>query len=50
MVGKGKKKAFNKIKDQVGKKIVGWNGKLLSCAGRETLIKVVAQDILHKLF
>lgn len=37
--GKGKKKAFNKIKDQVRKKIAGWNGKLLSCAGREHLSK-----------
>lgn len=43
LVGRGKKKAFNKIKDQVGKRIVGWKGKLLSSAGRETLIKAVAQ-------
>ena len=43
LVSKGKKKAFNKIKDQVGKKIAGWKGKLISCAGRETLIKAVAQ-------
>ena len=43
LVSKGKKKAFNKIKDQMGKKIAGWKGKLLSCAGRETLIKAVAQ-------
>lgn len=43
MVGRGKKKAFNHIKDQVGRKIVGWKGKLLSNVGREILIKVVAQ-------
>ena len=43
LVGRGRKKAFNKIKDQVGKRIAGWKGKLLSSAGRETLIKVVAQ-------
>ena len=43
LVGKGKRKDFNKIKDQVGRKIVGWKGKLLSNAGREILIKVVAQ-------
>ena len=43
MVGKGKKKAFNRIKDQVGRKIAGWKGKLLSNAGREILIKAVAQ-------
>ena len=43
VVGKGKRKAFNCIKDQVGKKIVGWKRKLLSSIGREILIKVVAQ-------
>lgn len=34
LVGKGERKAFNGIKDQVGRKIVGWKGKLLSNAGR----------------
>ena len=43
LVGKGKRKVFNCIKDQVGKKIAGWKGKLLLSAGREILIKVVAQ-------
>ena len=43
LIGRGKKKAFNKLKDQVGKKIAGWKRKLLSNAGRETLIKAVAQ-------
>ena len=43
LVGKGKRKSFNRIKDQVGRKIVGWKGKLLPNAGREILIKVVAQ-------
>ena len=43
LVGRGKRKAFNRIKDQVGRKIVGWKGKLLSNAGREILIKAVAQ-------
>ena len=38
-------KAFNRIKDQVGKKIAGWKGKLLSSARREILIKTVAQAI-----
>ena len=42
-MGKGKRKAFNRIKDQVGRKILGWKGKLLSCVGREILIKAVAQ-------
>ena len=43
LVGKGKRKSFNRIKDQVGRKITGWKGKLLPNAGREILIKVVAQ-------
>ena len=43
LVGKGKRKAFNRIKDQVGRKIAKWKGKLLSHAGREILIKAVAQ-------
>ena len=42
-MGKGKRKAFNRIKDQVGRKILGWKGRLLSCVGREILIKAVAQ-------
>ena len=29
LVGKGKRKAFNQIKDQVGRKIASWKGKLL---------------------
>ena len=43
LVGKGKRKAFSRIKDQVGRKIAGWKGNLLSNAGREILIKAVAQ-------
>ena len=43
LVGKGKRKAFNRIKDQVGRKIASWKGKLLSHASREILIKAVAQ-------
>ena len=42
IVGRGKRKSFNRIKDQVGRKIVGWKGKLLSNVGREILIKAVA--------
>ena len=43
LVGRGKKKAFHNILlDQVGRKIAGWKGKLLSTAGREILIKAVA--------
>ena len=43
LVGKWKRKAFNRIKDQVRRKIADWKGKLLSHAGREILIKAVAQ-------
>ena len=43
LVGKRKKKAFSRIKDQVGRRIAGWKGNLLSNAGREILIKAVAQ-------
>ena len=43
LVGRGKKKAFHHILDQVGRKIAGWKGKLLSMAGREILKKAIAQ-------
>ena len=42
LVGKSKRKSFNCIKDLVGRKIAGWKGRLLSHAGREILIKIVA--------
>ena len=44
-MGKGKRKAFNQIKDQVGRKIAGWKGKLLSHASRDILLKAVAQAL-----
>jgi len=44
-VGKGKRKAFNRVKDQLGRKIAGWKEKLPSSARREILIKAVAQAI-----
>lgn len=43
MGGSEKKKAFCCIKDQVGRKIASWKRMLLSTAGREILIKAVAQ-------
>ena len=43
LIGKGKRKAFNRIKDQVGRHIARCKGRLLSNAGREVLIKAVAQ-------
>ena len=39
LVGKGKKKSFNYIKEKVWKKLQGWEAKLLSQAKREVLLK-----------
>ena len=44
-MGKGKKASFNFIKEKVWRKLQGWEGKLLSQAGREVLIKSVIQAI-----
>ena len=44
-LGKGKKASFNYIKEKVWRKLQGWEGKLLSQAGREVLIKSVIQAI-----
>ena len=44
-LGKGKKASFNYIKEKVWRKLQGWEGKLLSQAGREVLIKSVIQVI-----
>ena len=46
LVGHGKKKAFNLIKVQIGRKTANWKGKLLSNAGHEILIKAVAKPHL----
>ena len=42
-VGRGKKKSFNYLREQIWLKIQGWKEKLLSKGGREVLIKVVLQ-------
>ena len=42
-VGKSRKKAFEYIKQRIWAKIQGWQEKLLSKAGKEILIKAVAQ-------
>ena len=44
-VGKSKTATFAYLKDQIWKRIQGWNEKFLSWAGKEILIKVVAQAI-----
>ena len=45
-VGRRKKEGFNFIKEKMWRKLQGWEGKLLSQAGREVLIKAVIQAIL----
>lgn len=45
LVGRNKRYSFNEIKENLSKKLVGWKEKLLSKAGKEVLIKVVAQAI-----
>jgi len=45
MVGRSRKKPFLFIKDKIGKRLSNWMDKLLSWAGREVLIKAVAQAI-----
>ena len=45
LVGRSKYQTFSYLKDRVWKKLQGWRGKLLSRAGKEVLIKAVAQSI-----
>ena len=45
IIGRSKKQIFAEIQEKVGKKLVGWKGKLLSLGDKEILIKVVAQAI-----
>ena len=42
LVSRNKRESFTHIKQQIWKKLQGWEGKLLSQVGREILIKVVA--------
>ncbi|KAL6141329.1 hypothetical protein ACLB2K_059619 [Fragaria x ananassa] len=42
LVGRSKSGTFAYLKDNLSKKLTGWRSKLLSAAGRELLIKVVA--------
>jgi hypothetical protein len=44
-IGKSRKKAFEYIKRKIWVRIQGWQEKLLSKAGKEVLIKAVAQAI-----
>ena len=46
LVGRSKRNTFQQLKERLGNKLVGWKEKLLSNAGKEILIKAVAQAIL----
>ena len=45
-IGRNRSESFTQIKERVWQKLKGWKEKLLSQAGREILIKAVAQAIL----
>jgi hypothetical protein len=45
MIERNKKALFGYLKDRMWKKIQSWSGKHLSKAGREVLVKFVAQAI-----
>lgn len=44
-MGRSKRNAFVEIKARVARKLAGWKEKLLSTAGKEVLIKAVAQAV-----
>ena len=44
-MGKGKKESFNYRKEKIWQKLQGWEGYLLSQAGREVLLKSIIQAI-----
>ena len=45
LIGKSKQNTFAHLKQRVANKLTGWKKKLLSNAGKEVLIKVVAQAV-----
>ncbi|XP_062008585.1 uncharacterized protein LOC133725376 [Rosa rugosa] len=44
-LGRNKTEPFAFIKERLSKKLVGWQGKILSGAGKDLLIRVVAQSL-----
>jgi hypothetical protein len=44
-IGRSKAKCFEYLKEKIWKRIQGWKERFLSAAGKETLIKAVAQAI-----
>ena len=45
LIGRAKYHTFSYLKDRIWKKLQGWKGMMLSRAGKEILIKAVAQSI-----
>ena len=45
LIGKSKKNTFAQFKQKLASKLAGWKEKLLSNAGKEVLIKAVAQAV-----
>ena len=45
LVGRAKYHTFSYLKDKIWKKLQGWKGLMLLRAGKEILIKAVAQSI-----
>ena len=45
LISRNKRNSFNNIKEKLAKKLASWKEKLLSKAGKEVLIKAVAQAI-----
>ena len=44
--GRSKVSTFKELQERVSKRVIGWKEKNISKAGREVLIKAVAQAIL----
>lgn len=43
--GKNKMSTFKDLRERIAKQVIGWKEKLISKAGREVLIKTIAQAI-----